>query len=281
VPKKPKTGSSGGGKATVGGPKLPLFKPPRQSSRLKGVKITDDEHAMAVDLGNKQPTANMHGGVGIPGSRKKADVQKFNKLDFAKLGEQLPAILQKSKEVHGNKDIAAVRKEVAPVNRHVVYRPGAPDVHSLHVANDIAAVSNSRASKVYDYPDLAPKLDQRLQSNNKAKGKKYFDKSVKSPERHEHVGQGLKDLIGGDNVKAQSSFDKAGLTEKGRKWVHKMGTLMLAERGRELAGGGVGSSKVDSALDHVKGGRGFEDVFVKNAEALAPFAKRGGAKTLK
>lgn len=253
----------------------------RRSPRRLG-KMATEAYRAAVDLGYRQPTINMHGGVGIPGPRTKAAVEKLAKLDFANLATELPAILKTSQQVRGNKDIKAVRKQVKPVNRRVVYREGAPDVHSLHVGNDIAAVSNSRSSKVYDYPDLAPKLDKRLNANNKAKGKTYFDKKMKATDRRSHVSDGLKHLIGGDNDKAQEAFDKAGLTEKGRKWVHKMGTLMLAERGRELhGGGGAGSSKVSSALDHVKGGRSFEDVFVKHADTLAPFAKRGGAKTLK
>ena len=253
----------------------------RRSSRLSG-KISEADYRKAIDLGNRQPTINMHGGVGIPGPRTKEAVKKLTTLDFANLATELPAILKMSLEVRGNKKIAAVRRKVKPVNRWVVYREGATDVHSLHVGNDIAAISNSRNSKVYDYPDLAPKLDKRLQSNNDAKGKTYFDKSVKPEDRHSHVGQGLQHLIAGNNDEAQKSFDKAGLTAKGRKWVHKMGTLMLAERGRELhGGGGADSSKVSGALDHVKGGRGFEDVFVTNATTLAPFAKPGGAKTLK
>lgn len=268
----------GGGSGKKSGGLAPPHVPMKKQTRSAG-KISDAAFAAALDLGNKQPTINMHGGVGIPGSRKKEDVQKFTALNFKKLGTELPAILQKSKDIRGNKDIDAVRKEVTPVNRQVVYRAGAPDVHSLHVANDIAAVSNSRASKVYDYPDLAPKLDKRLQNNNAAKGKTYFDDKVKPADRHAHVGQGLTHLIAGKNDEAQKSFDSAGLTEKGRKWVHKMGTLMLAERGRELSGGTDGNVK--SALAKVKGGRSFEDVFVKNAETLAPFAQRGGAKTLK
>lgn len=259
------------------------FKAPnlRHSSR-RLEKMPEKTYRAAVELGYRQPTMNMHGGVGIPGKRTKDAVQKLAKLDFAKLDTELPAILRKSEEVRGNKDIKQVRKEVQPINRQVVYRPGAPDVHSLHVANDIAAVSNSRSSKVYDYPDLAPKLDKRLHANNDAKGKKYFDNEMKVEDRRSHVGQGLQHLIAGDIDKAQAAFDNAGLTEKGRKWAHKMGTLMLAERARELhGGGGADSSKVSGALDHVKGGRSFEDVFVKHAAALAPFAMRGGAKTLK
>lgn len=252
----------------------------RSTRRLE--KMPEAVYRAAIDLGNRQPTINMHGGAGIPGPRTKAAVTKLPRLDFAKLDTELPAILKMSQQVRGNKNIAAVRKKVKPVNRQVVYREGASDVHSLHVANDIAAVSNSRTSKVYDYPDLAPKLDKRLQSNGKAKGKTYFDNKIKAADRHSRVSQGLQHLIAGHNDKAQESFDNAGLTAKGRKWVHKMGTLMLAERGRELHGsGGADSSKVGGALEHVKGGRSFEDVFVKNAATLAPFALRGGAKTLK
>ena len=153
----------------------------RSTRRLE--KMPEAAYRAAIDLGNRQPTINMHGGVGIPGPRTKAAVTKLTRLDFAKLDTELPAILKMSQQVRGNKNITAVRKKVKPVNRQVVYREGASDVHSLHVANDIAAVSNSRTSKVYDYPDLAPKLDKRLQSNGKAKGKTYFDSKIKAADR--------------------------------------------------------------------------------------------------
>lgn len=272
-------GNGGGAKHSPKAPHVD-FKGPRTRARSK---VSDAEFQKAKEIGDKQPTVNMRGGVGIPGPRKIDAVNRLTPLDFANLPAELPAILAKSQAVRGNKDIKAVRNAVKTVNRKVVYRPGARDVHSLHVGNDIAAVFNSKRSKVYDYPELAPKLDQRLRANNGAKGKTYFDESVSVADRHSNVGEGMKHVISGNNEEAQKSFDNAGLTEKGRKWVHKMSTLMLAERGRELNGRNkdLASSQVSSALDHVKAGTSYEDVFVKRADELAPFAKRGGAKTLK
>ena len=263
------------------------IKPPRKSLRSGG-GIPVEEYRKAVELGYKQPTINMHGGVGIPGKRTKDAVQKFTKLDFTKLKEELSPILATSKKVRDmrekGEDIHAIRKEVKAVNRQVVYKEGATDVHSLHVGNDIAAVSNGRASKVYDYPDLAPKLDKRL-AEATIKGKTYWASDLPLDQRRSHIAQGFQHLVGGNNEEAQKSFAQAGLTAKGQKWVNKMGTLMLAERGRELHGGSD-ANRVHDALGHVVGdeknkSKSFSDVFVKEAGKLAPFALRGGAKTLK
>lgn len=263
------------------------FKAPRKSARLEG-KMSASEYRDAVELGYKQPTINMRGGVGIPGKRTKGAVQKLPRLDFTRLKDELSPILQKSKAVREKRakgeSIKTIRNEVGLVNRQVVYQEEATDVHSLHVGNDIAAVSNGRASKVYDYPDLAPKLDKRLAKATN-KGKTYWASELPLDQRRSHIAQGFQHLVGGDNDEAQKSFAQAGLTAKGQKWVNKMGTLMLAERGRELHGGS-GANRVHDALSHVvRDGKGasksFSDVFVKEAEKLAPFAKRGGAKTLK
>jgi hypothetical protein len=263
------------------------IKAPRKSPRSKG-EMPPDEYRKAVELGYKQPTINMHGGVGIPGKRTKEAVQKLPRLDFTRLNEELSPILEKSKAVREKREkgesIETIRKEVKLVNRQVVYKEGASDVHSLHVGNDIAAVSNGRVSKVYDYPDLAPKLDKRL-ANATNKGKTYWASDLPLDQRRSHIAQGFQHLVGGNNEEAQKSFAQAGLTEKGQKWVNKMGTLMLAERGRELHGGS-GANRVHDALSHVVGDgkstpKSFSDVFVNEAGKLAPFAQRGGAKTLK
>jgi hypothetical protein len=274
-----------GTKRKVIEPKTPHmdFKGPK--TRAKG-KVSQKEFLAAIDIGNRQPTINMRGGVGIPGKRTKLAVQKFTTLDFSKLKGELSPILEMSKSVREMRDrgegIEPIRKKVKTVNRQVVFQKGAEDVHSLHVGNDIAAVSNGRNSKVYDYPDLAPKLDKRL-ARPKIRGKTYWKSDLPLGERRAHVAEGFQHLVGGNNEEAQKAFGKAGLTPKGQKWINKMGTLMLAERGRELHGGG--GDQVHTALGHVAGDgkttRSFNDVFVKHAETLAPFALRGGAKTLK
>lgn len=263
------------------------IKAPRKSARREGT-MSPGQYRNLIELGDKQPTINMRGGVGIPGKRTKDAVQELPRLDFTRLKDELPPILEKSKTVREKRakgeSIKTIRSEVGLVNRQVVYQEGATDVHSLHVGNDIAAVSNGRASKVYDYPDLAPKLDKRL-AKATSKGKTYWASDLPLDQRRSHIAQGFQHLVGGNNDEAQKSFAQAGLTAKGQKWVNKMSTLMLAERGRELHGDS-GANRVHDALSHVVGdGKGapksFSDVFVKEAGKLAPFALRGGAKTLK
>lgn len=245
-------------------------------------KMSEKMFAAALALGDKQATANMHGGVGIPGKRDKAGVKAFPLLNFSKLKEQLSPILKMSKTVREMRgkgtDIQGIRDQVATVNRRVVFQKNAEDVHSLHVGNDIAAVSNTRGSKVYDYSDLAPRLDKRLREPE-SNGKQYWSSKLSLNERRSHVASGFKQLVGGNNASAQKTFAKVGFTAKGQKWVNKMSTLMLAERGRELHGGN--GKKLETALNHVASGKSFSDVFVKNAGTLAPFAKRNGAKQLK
>jgi hypothetical protein len=263
---------------------------PRRSGRINGPPISEAAFRATIDLGNAQPTINMHGGVGIPGGRTLDDVRAFKPLQFNKLGEELGAILKTSKEVRTQRDaggtIDEARLKVAKVNRKIEYPGNKIGAHSLHVGNDIAAVWNNSKSKVYDYPDLAQSLDKRLASPKKAKdGSKVYWKSEKpEDERRGHVAQGLQHLIAGNPKEAKTSFGEAGLTKHGRKWAYKMGSLMLAERGRELSGSA--GTQVHQALDHVQGtggkaSRTFTDVFVKHADTLAPFAQRGGAKTLK
>lgn len=264
--------------------------PPRRSGRINGPPISKAAYRATIDLGNAQPTINMHGGVGIPGGRTLTDVRAFKPLQFDKLGTELGAILSTSKEVRKQRDaggtIDEARLKVAEVNRRIDYPGKQIGAHSLHVGNDIAAVWNNTKSKVYDYPDLAQSLDKRLANPKNAKNSKkvYWKSDKPHDERRGHVAQGLQHLISGDADKAHASFGQAGLTPRGMKWAYKMGSLMLAERGRELSGGG--GTQVHQALDHVKGSgakasRSFTDVFVKDASTLAPFAERGGAKTLK
>lgn len=232
----------------------------------------------------------MHGGVGIPGGRTLDDVLAFKPLKFNKLGKELGAILKTSKQIRAQRDaggtIDEARLKVAEVNRKIEYPGKQMGAHSLHVGNDIAAVWNNSKSKVYDYPDLAQSLDKRLATSKNAKDstKVYWKSKKPEGERRGHVAQGLQHLIAGKPKEAQASFGEAGLTQRGMKWAYKMGSLMLAERGRELSGSG--GTQVHKALDHVQGAggkasRSFTDVFVKNADTLAPFAQRGGAKTLK
>ncbi|BDU22098.1 hypothetical protein [Dyella sp. GSA-30] len=263
---------------------------PRRSGRINGPPISKEAYRATIDLGNAQPTINMHGGVGIPGGRTLNDVLAFQPLKFNKLGKELGAILKTSKELRKQRDaggtIDEARLKVAEVNRKIEYPGKQIGAHSLHVGNDIAAVWNNSKSKVYDYPDLAQSLDKRLASPKNAKDSKkvYWNSKKPEDERRGHVADGLQHLIAGKPDQAHAAFGQAGLTQRGMKWAYKMGSLMLAERGRELSGGG--GKQVHTALDHVKGNadtaaRSFTDVFVKNAASLAPFAQRGGAKTLK
>lgn len=274
----PRGSGSGSGSGSGGGKPSPLSPPhvPMKPTTRSSGTISKAQFEKAVELGNKQPTENMPGGAGIPGSRKSTETVKLAKLNFKDIGGQTKAILDKSKAIHGRKDIVNIRAEVAPINRHVDYEPGTPGlgVHSLHVANDIAAVSNG---KTHDYPKLAPKLDKRL--SNSAPKDTYFKKSMTVEKRHEHVGKGLQHLIAGNPDQAKDAFKDAGLTKRGRKWAYKMGTLMLAEHGREVNGRNTG--QVGAALDEIKSGKTFKEVFVKKADTLAPFAKRGGAKAFK
>ncbi|WP_146742311.1 hypothetical protein [Oleiagrimonas sp. MCCC 1A03011] len=257
--------------------------PKRQSRK----SISQEEYRALLDLGNKQPTMNMAGGVGIPGKRKLADVQKYAALDFSKIPEQTGAILSMSEAVRGHGDIKSVRKQVKTVNRKVEFAPGQMGVHSLHVGNDIAAVWNSRVkdkSKIYDYPDLAVRLDKRL-ANAGSGDKVYWRSDASLEERRSHVATGMQHMIAGDRDAAATSFGQAGLTSRGQKWAHKMSNLMLAEAGRDFYGGGDGS-RVHTALGHVVGskdhaGKSFSKVFVDKADKYAPFAKRNGAKTFK
>lgn len=263
----------------------------RRSGRLNGEKLDKATYAAQVELGYKQPTINMRGGVGIPGGRKAADVQKFSPLDFGQIGTQLGGILQTSKKVRKRRDdegvgIQDIRKEVTTVNRRIDFEESQIGQHSLHVGNDIAAVWNSAKgkSKVYDYPDLASKLDERLANPNR-KGKDYGTSGEPLDTRRAHVAQGMQHFIAGDREEALKSFDAAGLNARGRKWAFKMTSVLLAEKGREEHGGRDGS-RVHGALGHVIGGEGtkgrsFQDVFATHADTLAPFAQRGGAKTFK
>jgi hypothetical protein len=263
---------------------------PRRSGRHNGPPISKEAYRATIDLGNAQPTINMHGGVGIPGGRTLKDVSAFKPLKFDQLGKELKAILKTSKQIRKQRadggTIDEARLKVGEINRKIEYHADQIGAHSLHVGNDIAAVWNSSKSKVYDYPDLAQALDKRLASSKNAKdsSKVYWNSEKPHDERRGHVAQGLQHLIAGDADKAHASFGEAGLTPRGMKWAYKMGSVMLAERGRELSGSG--GTQVHEALDHVQGtggkaSRSFADVFVKNASTLAPFAQRGGAKTFK
>lgn len=254
----------------------------------KRKSISDEEFKATLDLGYRQPTQNMKGGVGIPGGRKSEDVKGFSPFDFARIGEETGGILQMSKKIRKTRDstgIEEIREDVQKVNRRVEFEPRQVGLHSLHVGNDIAAVWNSATdkSKVYDYPDLASRLDQRLETLSR-NGKSYGESKGTLDERRQHVAAGIQHFISGDPVKGLKAFDDAGLNNRGKKWAFKMTNILMSERGRELAGGKEGS-KVFEALGHVGGvgdsAKSFADVFVKNASALAPFAQRGGAKTFK
>jgi hypothetical protein len=263
----------------------PKFTPLKSRSRSK--PFDDIAFRAAVDLGYKQPTINMHGGVGIPGGRTRKDVVKFQRLDFRKLKTELTGILDVSKQLHASRttgnttkkqQLADARKKAEEVNRHVVFDNEQVGTHSLHVGNDIAAVWNNKKSKVYDYPDLAGRLDKRLASAQ-GKSKTYWASDKPLGERQSHVAEGIQHIIKGDPQSGFKSFQDAGLTKHGQKWALKMSTIMLAEKGREHAGSG--KAQVHAALDHVKGGKSFSDVLVKHAPTHAPFAVRGGAKTFK
>ncbi|KGI78204.1 hypothetical protein [Oleiagrimonas soli] len=257
------------------------------AKRRSRTPISNEDYRALLDLGNKQPTINMTGGVGIPGPRKLNDVTAYAALDFAKIPQQTGAILDMSAAVRGHGDIESVREQVKTVNRKVEFAPDQMGMHSLHVGNDIAAVWNSRVkdkSKVYDYPDLAKSLDRRLEHPGSGK-KTYWASEAPLEERRAHVATGMQHLISGDRDAAALSFGQAGLTPRGQKWAHKMSNLMLAEVGRDHHGGGDGS-RVQQALGHVIGseehaGKSFSKVFVDKADKYAPFAKRNGAKTFK
>ena len=119
-----------------------MKKEPRKSSRLQGVSISKADFDAVVALGNKQPTINMHGGVGIPGGRTLTDVANFKPLNFKKLKSETGAMLKTSKnfarwakrQIHRRQANGSRR-----VNRKMVYSKDQIRMHSLHVGNDSSA----------------------------------------------------------------------------------------------------------------------------------------------
>lgn len=271
----------------------------QRATRSQG-EISAEQFQADIALGNEQAQRVGGGGVGIPGGRTAADVRLYRAMSWGGMDAELKKILQTSKHFRANEvPLEAQREQVKDINRQVPFpKKKRSGLHSLHVANDIAAVWNSVVqgkSKVYDYPDLAPKLELRLTEGTRGK-KKYFDDSASVENRRAHVAAGMQHLIAGDREAAFNSFKEAGATDRGRKWIYKLSNIMLAEHGREIFGkpkGGAkapkkkakskGNSPVFSALEHIRTGNAtFEDVFAsKQTPKLAPFAVRGGAKTFK
>lgn len=252
--------------------------------------ISEVQHKAALELGDLQSERQGGGGLGIPGERKWNAVKGYSVMPWrrSKLPE-LTAIMATSKKIRLDQlPIEEQRVLASSFNRRVSY-PGSPikksGLHSLHVANDIAAVYNSESkSKVYDYPDLAPKLDARLWAESRrSKGgeeRNYFDPRVAVSDRFEHVTTGMRHLIAGKATQGMAEFSAAGANARGNKWLQKFSTILLAERTREIAHGHEHKEVVSDALTHVAVNRSFNEVFVTNAKTLAPFAQRGGAKKL-
>ncbi|MBI3897226.1 MAG: hypothetical protein HY308_02900 [Gammaproteobacteria bacterium] len=265
------------------------------ATRARG-KISDAQARANMDFINKFDSRNMRGGVGIPGGRKLADVRKFAPLDFKNIHGELKTILQTSKDLHamkavahkkkaGKKELGKARQLAGKVNRRIVFQPGQMGEHSVHTANDIAAVWNSEKqgkSKVYDYASLAPKLETRVQTPTRS-GKKYWTKPMTADQRRAHIATAMGHAIEGDIGAADKAIAHIGPTARGQKWVNKMSSLMMAERGREVFAGKKTkeTSAVHAALRHVADKKTFSDVFVNRASKLAPFAQIGGAKTFR
>ena len=235
------------------------------------VTISDQQHRMDIERHDAE-TSRSGGGVGIPGGRKAADVKKFSTLKFSDLKGELGSILSTSTRLRGMDTIQAKRKAVAKVNRRILFGGRQAGVFSLHAANDIAAVWNShkrKHSRVYDYPKLARKLDHHLFEGGD---------DPKLAERRQYVARGMQEFIGGDLKSGRALFKRSGMNPKASKWAYKMASVMLAERGRELHSG-KRRQQVFDALGKVGEKHRFTDVFVSKAKTLAPFAKRGGAKS--
>ena len=260
-------------------------------TRSRATPMSDEDYNAAVALGDKQPSENMKGGIGIIGPRTADEVKGLRELPLRSTTTALKAILAMSKTIRelrdeGGATIEEQRKKVETVNRRVVYSSTQMGHHSLHVGNDIAAVWNSlrNGSKIYDYADLAPKLDVRLSSPQRGRtksGETYWNKKkgVSDTQRRTYVAQSLKHLVDRKPNEAGESLNQAGITERGRKWIYKMATILLAERAREIYGGSR-KTLVATALGHLRT-KTFKEVFVTESAQLAPFAVRGGAKKFK
>ena len=244
------------------------------------------------------PDGDRHGrGVGVPGKRKATAVQAFKALNFDTLDKRLPKFLDISAEVQQQKKddrgkyLEPARALAQKHNRRVEYgdSDAATGLHSLHIAQDIYAYWNSAVKgtgKVYTYEDLAPKLDKRLNAAEGAKGAEkgvYWtatEHNATPAQRRRLVAEGVKHVISGNLEQAKEHFDRAGLTDKGRKWAHKMATISLAEQARALHGAEEHRDAVKTSLGHV-GANTFEQVFVTRQKDLAPFAAKGGASRFK
>lgn len=265
--------------------------PQRQSARLHGARISDDRLSELIALGDEQARGNRTGGIGIPGGRKLSDVQQFTTLRWGKpMNAQLSSILQGSSLARDESDIDGKREIASKRNRRVQYQSDQRGEHSLHVANDIAAVWNSDKDKshVYDYPTLTPKFQERFDGSDKRSSSTYFEPArrkadqLSSEERQSLVAQGIQRQLAGDNKGANALFKQSGATSRGQKWINKFSSLMLSERAREVH---AGIEKPTDGLTHqalqeiVRGRATFGEKFDPKNKKVASFVVDGGAQT--
>jgi hypothetical protein len=243
------------------------------------VKITQQQ--MLQDMANleEMERGDRTGGVGIPGGYAAESVRGFKSLAWnGTMSKELSSILRASADAHGQ-DVVEKRKLAGVHNRQIEFQQGQTGYFSLHVANDIAGIWNSpsRGARVYAYEDLTPKLKKRLAADSGH----YFTGKMKSGERESMVAGGMQWLLAGHVENANKLFEQAGATKKGLKWINKFSTLMLSERGRELAAGIDDPAKglTFAALEDIRTGKaGFMDKFMPKSKQVASFVGKGGAE---
>ena len=226
------------------------------------------------------------GGNGIPGRRRYVDVKKLKQLAGGSFQGDLTSIIKHSRVFRESRKAGKKidnQKFAETHNRQVVYpNQMANTSHSLHVGQDIAAVFNSNKSggnRVYDYPDLAEKLDKRMSKTANRHGDNYFSQSDTATKRRAKIAQGMGLRLNNDFEGAQKHFAEIGLTQRGQKWVDKFSTVLLAEKARELDGASKGGL-INKSLEHLRS-NSFKTVFVTQKDSMAPFAGKGGASEFK
>lgn len=167
--------------------------------------------------------------------------------------------------------------------------------HALGPGSDIIAVTatKDRHSRAYSYDALLPKIESRLFLENEAsdtddikKISKYFrtDEIKKIPsdaERRSAIAGAIKKYLEGNFNDGEMVLYEIGMNPRGRKWIHKLSTILLAERARELRGGGsldLSGSQVGKSVENIST-YGVSGTF--SSKDLAPFAARDGAATFK
>lgn len=254
----------------------------RRSGRLAGIRIPKDEHRANLDLGILQAQGNQQGGVGIPGPRTADAVSRFRAMNWrGGMSTDLDHILGGSEDARGQ-ELEGKQRIAAEHNRQVVFQQGQTGYFSLHVANDVAGVWNSptRGSKVYDYPDLTRSFEERFTRDASRSGETYFTGDLTADQRRMHVATGMQHVLAGDIDAANASFQAAGATQRGQKWINKFSTLMLAERAREVHAGIADSSQglTHAALGEIAAGRStFSAKFMPGVGTAAAFVGQGGA----